>query len=122
MDLLLPKVGKGARATNYDYTKGKLAQLIDVIIEEKVKLFTCAVGVPPKWAVDKLHAAGIVCMNMVGAPHHVEKVSRVMSSVCCVLLCMMCAVCVCVCCCAASTIALSVASRPSSRPWKWAWI
>ena len=32
-----------------------------------------AVGVPPRWAVDKLHAAGIACMNMIGAPKHVEK-------------------------------------------------
>lgn len=73
VDLLLPMVGKGARATNYDYTGGKLPELIDIIIEEKVKLFVCAVGVPPKWAVDKLHGAGIICMNMIGAPKHVKK-------------------------------------------------
>jgi hypothetical protein len=24
------------------------------------------VGIPPKWAVDKLHAAGIPVMNMIG--------------------------------------------------------
>jgi NAD(P)H-dependent flavin oxidoreductase YrpB (nitropropane dioxygenase family) len=29
--------------------------------------------VPPKFAVDKLHAAGIVVMNMIGAPKHVTK-------------------------------------------------
>ena len=88
----------GARKTNYDYTKGTLAsaprdsssssssvvprltlsvaaqpELIDVIIEEKAKLFVCAVGVPPKWAVVKLHGAGILCMNMIGAPKHVAK-------------------------------------------------
>ena len=28
------------------------------------KLFVSAVGVPPKYAVDKLHAAGIPVMNM----------------------------------------------------------
>ena len=33
----------------------------------------CAVGVPPKWAVEKLHGAGILCMNMIGAPKHVAK-------------------------------------------------
>jgi len=38
-----------------------------------VGLFVAAVGVPPKWAVDKLHSAGIPVMNMVGAPHHVAK-------------------------------------------------
>lgn len=73
IDLLLPQVGGGARKTNKDYTKGKLPQLIDIIIEEKAKLFVSAVGVPPKWAVEKLHAAGIPVMNMVGAPKHVPK-------------------------------------------------
>merc|ERR1719401_2212140 len=47
------------------------------MIEEGVKLFVCAVGVPPKWAVDKLHSAGIVCMNMVGSPKHVPKALEV---------------------------------------------
>ena len=52
---------------------GTLPQLIDIIIEEGTKLFVCAVGVPPVWAVEKLHAAGILVMNMVGAPKHVKK-------------------------------------------------
>ncbi|KAJ3242233.1 hypothetical protein HDU77_010897 [Chytriomyces hyalinus] len=73
VDLLLPQVGEGARKTNYDYTKGELPELIDVIIHEKCALFVSAVGVPPKWAVDKLHAAGIPVMNMIGAPKHVSK-------------------------------------------------
>jgi len=73
VDLLLPKVGEGARKTNYDYTDGQLPELIDVIIEEKAKLFVSAVGIPPRWAVDKLHAANILIMNMVGAPKHVKK-------------------------------------------------
>jgi len=47
--------------------------LIDIIIEEKAALFICAVGVPPKWAVDKLHSAGIPVMNMIGAVKHVKK-------------------------------------------------
>ena len=45
-----------------DYTKGGLNDLLDVIIEGGAKLFVSAVGVPPKWAVDKLHAAGILYM------------------------------------------------------------
>lgn len=73
VDLLLPKVGEGARKTNYDYTKGELDKLIDVIIEEKTKLFVSAVGVPPKRIVDKLHKHGVLVMNMVGAPKHAEK-------------------------------------------------
>ncbi|OLP77600.1 hypothetical protein AK812_SmicGene42322 [Symbiodinium microadriaticum] len=59
VDLLLPQVGGGARKTNKDYTGGTLPQLVDIIIEEKAALFICAVGVPPKWAVDKFHNAGI---------------------------------------------------------------
>eukprot|EP00405_Crypthecodinium_cohnii_P015918 CAMPEP_0206456452 /NCGR_PEP_ID=MMETSP0324_2-20121206/22381_1 /ASSEMBLY_ACC=CAM_ASM_000836 /TAXON_ID=2866 /ORGANISM="Crypthecodinium cohnii, Strain Seligo" /LENGTH=378 /DNA_ID=CAMNT_0053927399 /DNA_START=69 /DNA_END=1205 /DNA_ORIENTATION=+ len=73
VDLLLPQVGGNARKTNKDYTGGTLPQLIDIIIEEKAALFICAVGVPPKWAVDKLHAAKIPVMNMVGAVKHVQK-------------------------------------------------
>lgn len=87
IDLLLPQVGGSARKTNKDYTGGKLNELIDIIIEEKVRgpvsprgadrrtdlvpagqaaLFVCAVGVPPKEVVDRLHKAGIPVMNMVG--------------------------------------------------------
>lgn len=73
VDLLLPQVGGSARKTNKDYTKGKLDELIDIIIEEKAALFVSAVGVPPKAAVDRLHKAGIVYMNMVGHPKHVKK-------------------------------------------------
>ncbi|KAK7447511.1 2-nitropropane dioxygenase [Colletotrichum acutatum] len=73
VDLLLPQVGGSARKTNYDYTKGKLDQLVDIIIESGAKLFVSAVGVPPKHVVDRLHAAGIVYMNMIGHPKHVQK-------------------------------------------------
>lgn len=73
VDLLLPQVGGSARATNYDYTKGKLGELIDIIIESGAKLFVSAVGVPPKQVVDKLHANGILYMNMIGHPKHVKK-------------------------------------------------
>eukprot|EP00911_Craspedida_sp_UC1_P002608 UC1_evm1s1930 len=73
VDLLLPKVGGGARKTNTDYTNGTLPELIDIIIEAGASLFVSAVGIPPKWAVDKLHAAGIPVMNMVGSPRHVAK-------------------------------------------------
>jgi len=69
----LPQVGEGARKTNKDYTGGTLPELVDIIIEEKAALFICAVGVPPKWAVDKFHAHGIPVMNMIGAVKHVIK-------------------------------------------------
>ncbi|RSH94434.1 hypothetical protein EHS25_004237 [Saitozyma podzolica] len=73
VDLLIPSLGPTARKTNYDYTKGQLDDLINVIIEEKAKLFVCAVGVPPTEVVEKLHKAGILVMNMVGHPKHVTK-------------------------------------------------
>merc|ERR1712151_471655 len=47
--------------------------LVDIIIEEKAALFICAVGVPPKWVVDRFHAAGIPVMGMIGAVKHVDK-------------------------------------------------
>jgi hypothetical protein len=53
----------------YDYTKGQLPELIDVIIEEKVTLFVCAIGVPPKEVVEKLHKAGIPIMNVSSSTH-----------------------------------------------------
>jgi len=73
VDLLLPQVGGNARKTNYDYTNGQLNELLDIIITSGAALFVSAVGVPPKEAVDKLHAAGIPVMNMVGHPRHVKK-------------------------------------------------
>ncbi|GIJ98722.1 hypothetical protein Aspvir_000842 [Aspergillus viridinutans] len=73
VDLLLPQVGGSARKTNYDYTKGKLNELVDIIIQEGAKLFVSAVGVPPKHVVERLHSAGILYMNMIGHPKHVQK-------------------------------------------------
>ncbi|KAJ2891164.1 hypothetical protein MKZ38_000781 [Zalerion maritima] len=73
IDLLLPQVGGNARKTNYDYTKGKLNELVDIVIESGAKLFVSAVGVPPKAVIDKLHGAGILYMNMIGHPKHAKK-------------------------------------------------
>lgn len=73
VDLLLPQVGGSARKTNYDYTGGQLDVLLDIIINSGAALFVSAVGVPPKQAVDKLHAAGIPVMNMIGHPKHAKK-------------------------------------------------
>jgi len=73
VDLLLPQVGGSARKTNYDYTKGKLNELIEIIIDSGAKLFVSAVGVPPKAVVERLHKAGILYMNMIGHPKHVKK-------------------------------------------------
>jgi NAD(P)H-dependent flavin oxidoreductase YrpB (nitropropane dioxygenase family) len=58
---------------SYDYTKGKLDELIDIIIDSGAKLFVSAVGVPPQHVVDKLHEHGVLYMNMIGHPKHVAK-------------------------------------------------
>jgi NAD(P)H-dependent flavin oxidoreductase YrpB (nitropropane dioxygenase family) len=83
VDLLLPQTGGSARKTNQDYTMGKLNELLDVIIEGGAKLFVSAVGVPPKWAVEKLHRAGILYMNVVGHPKHVVKACEVGADIIC---------------------------------------
>lgn len=70
-------------SNSYDYTKGKLGELIDIIIQEKATLFVSAVGVPPKAVVDKLHKAGILYMNMVGHPKHVAKCLEVGADLIC---------------------------------------
>lgn len=72
VDLALPKIGSGARKTNRDYTKGKLDDLIDVVIRNGAKLFVSAVGVPPPHIIERLHASNILIMNMVGAPKHAK--------------------------------------------------
>ena len=73
VDFLIPAAGGSARPTNYDYTKSELEKLIDVVIMSGAKLFVCAVGIPPKPVVDKLHKAGILYANMIGHPKHVHK-------------------------------------------------
>ncbi|KAK2752364.1 hypothetical protein FQN55_007404 [Onygenales sp. PD_40] len=73
VDLALPKVGDGARKTNHDYTHGQLDELIEVTIKHGAKLFVSAVGIPPAHTIKRLHEAGILVMNMVGAPRHAEK-------------------------------------------------
>lgn len=42
-------------------------------IRNGAKLFVSAVGVPPARTIKRLHEAGILVMNMVGAPKHAEK-------------------------------------------------
>ena len=73
IDLALPQIGGSARKTNHDYTGGKLEELIDITVESGARLFVSAVGVPPKPIIDRLHAAGILVMNMVGHPKHAVK-------------------------------------------------
>eukprot|EP01083_Nonionella_stella_P256408 878879_1 len=74
VDFPLVKIGDGARKTNYDYQKGQLDQLIDVIIQSGgCKLFVSAIGIPTKKVVDRLHSHGIFVMNMIGHPKHVKK-------------------------------------------------
>ncbi|KAL9110605.1 MAG: hypothetical protein Q9187_008034, partial [Circinaria calcarea] len=83
VDLALPSLGPTARKTNHDYTHGQLDALIDVVIHERATLFVSAVGVPPKRIVDRLHAGGVLVMNMVGKPHHAEKAFEVGCDIVC---------------------------------------
>jgi len=73
VDLALPQVGGNARKTNHDYTHGQLDELVEVTIKNGAKIFISAVGVPPAHTIKRLHEAGILVMNMVGAPKHAEK-------------------------------------------------
>ena len=47
----------------YDYTHGRVPELIDVIIEEETRLFVSAIGIPPREVVDRLHNVGILCWH-----------------------------------------------------------
>lgn len=76
VDLALPQVGGSARKTNHDYTHGQLDALITVTIDAGARLFVSAVGVPPPHVIQRLHAAGILVMNMVGHPKHALKALR----------------------------------------------
>lgn len=67
----------------WDYTNGKLDQLIDIIIDSGAKLFVSAVGVAPKAVVEKLHDNGIFYMNLVGHPKHVVKACSVGADIIC---------------------------------------
>eukprot|EP00662_Eupelagonemidae_sp_cell21_P027667 gene27667-21107_t len=66
-------VGGSARKTNYDYTGGHLGELVELLCEERCRLFVSAVGVPPKWAVDRLHQAGCLVMNMEATATKIHK-------------------------------------------------
>lgn len=68
---------------SYDYTKGKLNELVDIIIDSGAKLFVSAVGVPPKAVIDKLHKHGILYMNMIGHPKHVKKCIEIGADIIC---------------------------------------
>ncbi|MCJ1450944.1 hypothetical protein MMC28_001278 [Mycoblastus sanguinarius] len=83
VDLLIPQVGGSARKTNYDYTKGKLDELVTIIIDSGTKLFVSAVGVPPKAVVERLHKASVLYMNMIGHPKHVSKCLEVGADIIC---------------------------------------
>lgn len=87
VDLLLPQVGGSARKTNYDYTKGHLDELLQIVIDSGAKLFVSAVGVPPKSAIDKLHKANVLVMNMIGHPKHVHKACQAGVDIICLASC-----------------------------------
>lgn len=68
-----PDKNPRARKTNKDYLKNDLREIVQVLLDEKVPLLVCAIGVPEKWVTEVLHANGTIIMNMVGHPKHVIK-------------------------------------------------
>ena len=66
VDLLLPKIGGGARATNYDYTKGELPA--PRRHHQLGRGSSCARRQAADVTVERLHKAGIVVQNMIGSP------------------------------------------------------
>jgi len=72
-----------ANVPEIDYTHGKLDELIDIVVDSGTKLFVSAVGVAPKYVVERLHANGIFYMNLVGHPKHVTKACAVGADIIC---------------------------------------
>ncbi|KAJ5407991.1 hypothetical protein N7509_001874 [Penicillium cosmopolitanum] len=68
VDLLLPQVGGSARKTKVSSTSSSISSSR----RAPASLSPPSVS-PPKAVVDKLHGAGILCMNMIGHPKHVAK-------------------------------------------------
>ncbi|KAJ6002504.1 hypothetical protein N7451_005051 [Penicillium sp. IBT 35674x] len=68
VDLLLPQVGGSARKTKASSTSSSISSSRAVLSSSCLPLVF-----PPKTAVDKLHGAGVLCMNMIGHPKHVAK-------------------------------------------------
>ena len=53
------------------------------MIECRVRLFVSAVGLPPKWAVNRLHEGGVLYMNMVGHPKHALNAAKLGADLVC---------------------------------------
>jgi NAD(P)H-dependent flavin oxidoreductase YrpB (nitropropane dioxygenase family) len=79
-----PSKNPRARKTNAEYLKNDLNEVVQVLLDERVPLLVCAIGVPERWVTDALHKNGTVIMNMVGHPKHVPKaVSAGVDIICC---------------------------------------
>jgi len=73
VDLLLPKLGGGARATNVAYTKNRLREFIDVLVEEHVSVLVCAVGLPSAEVVQRCKQHNILYIQLVGKLAHAAR-------------------------------------------------
>ncbi|OAA73363.1 Aldolase-type TIM barrel [Cordyceps fumosorosea ARSEF 2679] len=69
----IPQCGGTARKTNRDVSRGRLDELVAVTIRSGARLFVSTAGVAPAPVIAKLHAAGVLVMNLVGHPRHAEK-------------------------------------------------
>ncbi|KAJ5242936.1 uncharacterized protein N7469_001263 [Penicillium citrinum] len=68
VDLLLPQVGGSARKTKASSMSSSISSSTAVPNSSSPPSVF-----PPKAVVEKLHGAGILCMNMIGHPKHVQK-------------------------------------------------
>lgn len=72
VDLVIPKVGEGARKTNKAYHDGPIEKFLDVVIKHGAKLVVTAIGAPSQEICDKLHDHGIAVMSMIGSVKHLR--------------------------------------------------
>ncbi|CAK4034470.1 2-nitropropane dioxygenase, partial [Lecanosticta acicola] len=67
----------------YDLTAGTLDELIEIVIQSGARLFVSSVGVPPRAVVERLHANGVLYMNMCGHPKHAKKACEAGADIIC---------------------------------------
>lgn len=72
VDILIPKVGEGARKTNKHYHEGPIEEFLKVVVKHKANLLVTAIGAPSQEIVDYLHQHGVAIMSMIGAVKHLR--------------------------------------------------
>jgi len=76
VDIMVPKIGDGARKTNVDYTAGSFPLMIKVLVEKRVAIAITAVGIPDARAIETLRRGGVKWGNMCGSAKHARAALR----------------------------------------------